>query len=185
MDLPFSVEPRSFDVSDPHITLQFRPDVSLDKHFGSEFTIIIKGYGIGTPDDCDKSGKCEGILVEVVSENKELNSLYNELENDKNCSSGRDSEFHLHMTLSFDKGEITPVETGFIEFYEFEPDDYIKIESAVFGGFFPDGVDLGDKDLEKVRIAIPEETSEDDEVNPYKDKININEDDFGDFATDL
>ena len=89
------------------------------------------------------------------------------------------------MTLSFDKGEITPVETGFIEFYEFEPDDYIKIEGAVFGGFFPDGVDLGDKDLEKARIAMPEETSEDDEVNPDKDKINIDEDDFGDFATDL
>lgn len=176
MDLPISVEARSFDVKDPHVTLQYRPEVSLESYFGTECTITIKGYGVGTPDDCTKTGKCEGLLVSVSTESSHLNALYGELENDKNCSSERESEFHTHITMSFDKGDITPVETGYIDFIEFEPEDYIKVEGAVFGGFYFDGVDTGDKDINDARIATTEETSEDNEINP-DDTDRIDDDD--------
>lgn len=165
-DLGFDVDQRGYDAPAPHVTLEFRPNESMRDFFGESCSIVIKGYGVGTPEDSDSVGKCEGVLVSVITDNPELQSRFDNLENDRNCTSGRETEFHAHITLSYDRGEITAVETGYIEFEALSPEDYIRIDGAIFGGFYPDGVDTGDREL---HTEIAEAKVKDEDMNPDKE----------------
>ena len=104
------------DISNKHVTTEFRPAKSHESLYGKRAIFRVIGYA--------NDGKNEGYKVELVScEARELEDLYKAIP-------------VPHLTLSVSE-DGKPVNTARLNF---QPIKYSFEIQAVFGGFTPEGV---------------------------------------------
>ena len=184
------------EISAPHITLEYRGAESLSDYFGASADIKVTGYSHDGPPDSDKQGAVEGVSVEIIfkGDNAEfLQTKFEDMENVRNETCGRECGFDLHITMSTTDG-MPPVETGYCYFEALPEDKQFVIEGGVFGGFMGsvDGepvIDIGDKEYSELSNDIIDISDYNEDTSPDADIDNIdniddldyvdNDDDYG------
>lgn len=161
-------------ITEPHVTLEYRGAESMREYFGEKSEIKVVGYASGAPTDTKCSGSIEAVAIEIkFPNNPDLQNRFENVENYKNDTCGREGGFQLHITMSFtgDNGEPNPMraaEAGFLEFIELPEDKQFVIDGAVFGGCSEnDSIDIGpDVDYADLEVEIVDAVDTSENISP-------------------
>lgn len=106
---PYRSNPLAKTISEPHVTIVFRPKEVDDSLFGTDIRVTIIGYG--------NDGMNEGVKVSLRSDDPRLQSMIKEIE-------------VPHITISVSEGA-EPVKTRYLDFSPIPP---VQI-TGQYGGF--------------------------------------------------